>query len=70
MQDKAGLSQERFSLTAGVEQRPLMKRTWTVGDTDDGMTHRGGQQHAKTRSKKGNKPPREWGTGVNAIPVG
>ncbi|KAF8913060.1 hypothetical protein CPB84DRAFT_1742458 [Gymnopilus junonius] len=53
---------QRFSATSGLEQKPQTKRTWTIGDVDDGETHRGGRQHRK-KSKT-------WGTGVNAIPVG
>jgi len=56
---------QRFSATSGLEQVQSKRRTWTVGDEDDGETHRGGKKHTKTRS--GGK---QWGTGVNAIPVG
>ncbi|KAF8078824.1 hypothetical protein FPV67DRAFT_80879 [Lyophyllum atratum] len=59
---------QRYSATSGIDQAPTTHRTWTVGDTDDGETHRGGQKHAK-RSKS--RPSgKTWGTGVNAIPVG
>jgi nucleolar protein 6 len=58
---------QRYSKTSGLEQKPMLKRTWTVEDeVDDGKTRRGGKKHAKgskTRAK-------DWGTGVNAIPVG
>ncbi|KAF7307129.1 RRM domain-containing protein [Mycena indigotica] len=54
---------QRFSATSGLEQTPLKRRTWTVGDVEDGETHRGGKKHSKARRK-------QWGTGVNAIPVG
>ena len=47
-----------------MEQVPVTKRTWTVGDGDDGATHRGGVKHKKKSKAKA------WGTGVNAIPVG
>lgn len=53
---------QRFSATSGLEQKLQTKKTWTVGDVDDGETHRGGKRHRK-KSKT-------WGTGVNAIPVG
>ena len=42
----------------------MVKRSWTVGDDDDGATHRGGIKHKKKSKSK------TWGTGVNAIPVG
>ncbi|KAG5647542.1 hypothetical protein DXG03_008895 [Asterophora parasitica] len=59
---------QRYSATSGIEQTPIARRTWTVGDVDDGETHRGGQRHAKRgKSKPSGKA---WGTGVNAIPVG
>jgi len=62
---------QRFSSTSGVEQPLVKKRTWTVGDVDDGETHRGGVKHAKKRGKSKSKGPgRAWGTGVNSIPVG
>ncbi|KAG6911596.1 hypothetical protein DXG01_011899 [Tephrocybe rancida] len=60
---------QRYSATSGIEQAPTTRRTWTVGDVDDGETHRGGRKHAKRPSKS--KPSgKTWGTGVNAIPVG
>lgn len=63
--DKALLQRpQRFSITSGIEQPILKKRTWTVGDSDDGQTHRGGKQ--KGRGKKS----KNWGTGANLIPVG
>jgi len=55
---------QRFSATSGLEQVQVAKRTWTVGDSDDGATHRGGLKHRKKSRAKA------WGTGVNAIPVG
>ncbi|KAJ3507180.1 hypothetical protein NLJ89_g6451 [Agrocybe chaxingu] len=57
---------QRFSMTSGLEQKPSAKKTWTIGDVEDGETHRGGQKH---RGKKKSKS-KAWGTGVNAIPVG
>ncbi|CAA7265969.1 unnamed protein product [Cyclocybe aegerita] len=57
---------QRFSMTSGLEQKLSAKKTWTVGDVEDGETHRGGQKH---RGKKKSKS-KAWGTGVNAIPVG
>ncbi|KAH9486555.1 putative RNA-binding protein [Psilocybe cubensis] len=57
---------QRFSATSGLEQRPTSRKTWTVGDIDDGITHRGGTRHRK----KSKAPSKTWGTGVNAIPVG
>lgn len=60
---------QRFSTTSGIEQTDAGKRTWTVGDEDDGETHRGGRKHSKA-GKKGRPKARDWGTGVNSIPVG
>ena len=58
---------QRYSATSGVDKIQSKKRTWTVGDVeDDGETHRGGQKHSRVRQSRA----REWGTGVNAIPVG
>ncbi|KDQ63347.1 hypothetical protein JAAARDRAFT_29369 [Jaapia argillacea MUCL 33604] len=59
---------QRFSSTSGADQIPQGKHTWTVGDVDDGETHRGGQRHAK--KKRGERKPKFEATGVNAIPVG
>ncbi|KAJ6621106.1 hypothetical protein B0H10DRAFT_2163237 [Mycena sp. CBHHK59/15] len=56
---------QRFSATSGLEQTQPKARTWTVGDTDDGETHRGGKKHSKVRPRG-----KQLGTGVNAIPVG
>lgn len=56
---------QRFSATSGLEQVQSKARTWTVGDEDDGETHRGGKKHIKARPRG-----KQWGTGVNAIPVG
>ncbi|KAI5121137.1 hypothetical protein M0805_007135 [Coniferiporia weirii] len=61
---------QRHSTTSGIEDAPSGKRTWTVpGPGDEGTTHRGGQKHVKKRGKS-SKKGKEWGTGVNAIPVG
>ncbi|KAA1468053.1 hypothetical protein DENSPDRAFT_833229 [Dentipellis sp. KUC8613] len=60
---------QRFSATSGEGDAPKAKRTWAVEDVDDGQTHRGGK-NAKKRGKRPNAKAREWGTGVNAIPVG
>jgi len=60
---------QRFSTTSGIEQTAAGKRTWTVGDKDDGEMHRGGRKHSKA-GKRGRPKGKEWGTGVNAIPVG
>jgi len=58
---------QRFSTTSGIEQAAAGKRTWTVGDEEDGETHRGGRKHSKAGKAKKAK---QLGTGVNAIPVG
>ncbi|KAG2369537.1 hypothetical protein BDR07DRAFT_1323773, partial [Suillus spraguei] len=60
---------KRFSTTSGADQEVQKKRTWTVGDTDDSTTHRGGRKHAKAGKVRQTKS-KDWGTGVNAIPVG
>ncbi|KAJ7361501.1 hypothetical protein DFH08DRAFT_844391 [Mycena albidolilacea] len=57
---------QRFSATSGLEQVQSKRRTWTVGDEEDDETHRGGKKHVKVRGRGG----KQWGTGVNAIPVG
>lgn len=62
--DRISQRPQRFSATSGMEQVPLTKRSWTVGDGDDGAAHRGGTKHKKKSKAKA------WGTGVNAIPVG
>ncbi|GLB35953.1 putative RNA recognition motif containing protein [Lyophyllum shimeji] len=59
---------QRYSATSGVGQAPTTQKTWTVGDEDNGETHRGGRKHVK-RSKS-RSAGKTWGTGVNAIPVG
>jgi len=53
---------QRYSTTSGVAQVPTTDRTWTVANTTEEMT--------KKRGQKKSRPPRPWGTGVNAIPVG
>ncbi|KAK0466414.1 uncharacterized protein EV420DRAFT_1626832 [Desarmillaria tabescens] len=58
---------QRYSATSGVDQAPSKMRTWTIGDTVESETHRGGVKHDKSRKPRGGKA---WGTGVNAIPVG
>ena len=60
--DRLSKKPQRFSATSGLEQVPITKRTWTVGNSNDGLTHRG-VKHKKSNAKA-------WGTGVNAIPVG
>jgi len=62
--DRISQRPQRFSATSGMVQVPVAKRSWTVGDGDDGATHRGGLKHKKKSKSKA------WGTGVNAIPVG
>ncbi|EIM92298.1 uncharacterized protein STEHIDRAFT_89201 [Stereum hirsutum FP-91666 SS1] len=58
---------QRYSTTSGEGQASAGKRTWTVGDVDDGETHRGGKNAKK---KVRGVRTRPQGTGVNAIPVG
>jgi len=58
---------QRYSATSGVGAAPDTKQTWTVDGADDGSVHRGGKKHAKKTRPQRSK---EWGTGVNAIPVG
>lgn len=60
---------KRFSVTSGADQEVQKKRTWTVGDREDSTTHRGGKRHAKAGKARRTKS-KDWGTGVNAIPVG
>lgn len=62
---------QRYSATSGIEQSSSeSKRTWTVGDAAEDEVHRGGQKHSKkTRGSRKSKT-KDWGTGVNAIPVG
>ncbi|KAI0830562.1 hypothetical protein BC628DRAFT_1354570 [Trametes gibbosa] len=57
---------QRYSTTSGVEQMSLKKRTWTIPGTGEDKT-----PARKRGSKKGKThPQRDFGTGVNAIPVG
>jgi nucleolar protein 6 len=51
------------------QSTPDHKRTWTVAGVAEDEVHRGGQKHKKTRGARKSKA-RDWGTGVNAIPVG
>ncbi|KAF9229067.1 hypothetical protein BS17DRAFT_804921 [Gyrodon lividus] len=60
---------QRFSATSGAEQVHTKKRTWTVGDVEEIETHRGGHKGTKS-SKKRHPMIKDFGTGVNAIPVG
>ncbi|EPT04043.1 hypothetical protein FOMPIDRAFT_87560 [Fomitopsis schrenkii] len=53
---------QRYSATSGVEQAPLKKRTWSVAELADA--------EGKKTKKRGKRPQRSQGTGVNAIPVG
>ena len=55
---------QRWSSTSGLDEAPVTKKTWTVGDEVE-ETHRGGKKHVR-----GKKKPKVLGTGVNAIPVG
>ncbi|KAG5221062.1 RRM domain-containing protein [Salix suchowensis] len=59
------LNPQRYSSTSGTEQKPMIKHTWTVGDTVEDEVHRGGAKHSKQRKTRS----RSMGTGVNAIPV-
>ncbi|KAF8506584.1 hypothetical protein F5888DRAFT_1791032 [Russula emetica] len=57
---------QRFSTTSGEGEVPHTKRTWTVGDGDQG-----GERHGKTKAgKKRGTRTKNWGTGVNALPIG
>jgi nucleolar protein 6 len=57
---------QRYSTTSGADETPNnAKRTWTVGDVEEGKTHRGGKKHVKKKSKT-----KEWSSGANSIPVG
>jgi len=60
------LQPQRFSTTSGEGEVPHTKRTWTVGDGDQG-----GERHGKTKAgKKRGTRTKNWGTGVNALPIG
>ncbi|KAF9015581.1 hypothetical protein BDQ17DRAFT_1395836 [Cyathus striatus] len=61
---------QRYSATSGLDNVPVTKHTWTVGDVDDGLTHRGGQRHLADGKKTRRPKAKDWATGVNAIPVG
>ncbi|CAL1695197.1 unnamed protein product [Somion occarium] len=54
---------QRYSATSGVDQIPLIKRTWSVPDGSE-------EAPKKKRGSKNKRPPKPFGTGVNAIPVG
>ncbi|KAI0285449.1 hypothetical protein BGY98DRAFT_909791, partial [Russula aff. rugulosa BPL654] len=57
---------QRFSTTSGEGEVPHTKRTWTVGDGDQG-----GERHGRTKAgKKRGTRTKNWGTGVNALPIG
>ncbi|KAF9448194.1 hypothetical protein P691DRAFT_775618 [Macrolepiota fuliginosa MF-IS2] len=62
---------QRYSATSGIEQSsPEKKRTWTVGDVAEDEVHRGGMKHKTERTRGSRKSKvKDWGTGVNAIPV-
>lgn len=59
---------QRFSTTSGLDHTPVTPKTWTVGDVEDGQTHRGSKRGKRPSKAKSNS--KTWGTGVNAIPVG
>lgn len=60
------LQPQRFSTTSGEGEVPRTKRTWTIGDGDQG-----GERHGKTKAgKKHGTRTKNWGTGVNALPIG
>ncbi|KAF9056571.1 hypothetical protein BJ165DRAFT_537259 [Panaeolus papilionaceus] len=59
---------QRFSTTSGLDHTPVTPKTWTVGDVEDGQTHRGSKRGKRPSKAKSNA--KTWGTGVNAIPVG
>ena len=59
------LQPQRFSTTSGEGDVPRTKRTWTVGDSDQGV-HRGGKKAGKKRGTR----TKTFGTGVNALPIG
>jgi nucleolar protein 6 len=60
---------KRYSATSGIEQTPVKKRTWTVGDADDDAVHRGGIKHSKKDRKRGARV-KDQASGMNAIPLG
>jgi nucleolar protein 6 len=63
------LAGKRYSATSGVDQVPVVKRTWTVGDVQETETHRGGVKHKKSDRKRGARV-KSQASGMNAIPVG
>ncbi|KAH9964225.1 hypothetical protein BC827DRAFT_1266018 [Russula dissimulans] len=60
------LQPQRFSTTSGVGDVPQTKRTWSVGDGSQSGEHHG---RAKRGKKRGTRT-KNWGTGVNALPIG
>jgi nucleolar protein 6 len=60
------LQPQRFSTTSGEGEVPHTKRTWTVGDGDQGDVRRGGKKAGKKRGTR----TKNFGTGVNALPIG
>ena len=62
------LQPQRFSTTSGEGDVPRTKRTWTVGDGDQGGVHRGGTKAGKKRGTR--TRTKNLGTGVNALPIG
>jgi nucleolar protein 6 len=57
---------QRFSTTSGEGEVPRAKRTWTIGDGGQG-----GEPHGRTKAgKKRGTRTKNWGTGVNALPIG
>ncbi|KAI0003785.1 hypothetical protein BJV74DRAFT_486879 [Russula compacta] len=60
------LQPQRFSTTSGEVNIPRTRRTWTVSDRDQNGEHRRGM---KARKKRGTGT-KNWGTGVNALPIG
>ncbi|KAI0294978.1 hypothetical protein BC826DRAFT_299363 [Russula brevipes] len=57
---------QRFSTTSGEGDVPHTKRTWSVGDEDQRGEHR---RRTKAGKKHGTRT-KNWGTGVNALPIG
>ncbi|KAJ3863195.1 hypothetical protein EV359DRAFT_82611 [Lentinula novae-zelandiae] len=68
MNEENSTQPERYSATSGIGATPGAKKTWTVDDVGHGTVHRGGKKHNKKRDRS--QRSNEWGTGVNAIPVG
>jgi len=64
--DATQLQPQRFSTTSGEGEVPRTKRTWTIGDGDQGD-----ERHGRTKGgKKRGTRTKNWGTGVNALPIG